>query len=717
MSYISSSLEEQQEARAGRPPLDTGALAVQLRAEYDEAERARGMVNLRWLEDLRQYRGMYAPEVLARIKKTKRAKVYYRMTTAKINTMTARLMDLLFPQRTKNWAIEPTPDPMLPDDVVMQDLQDEISAVAEQIMGQTMQDLQAQNTVPDMWAAQNLMTEAFQQAFQQVDTTSARVRIAKDRATAMERVIDDQLRECNANGQRRPSWQQNCRSVVKSACLYGMGVLKGPLVERVETKRFAPTKDENGNTVWSEQVFSTDLRPYHEAVSVWDIFPDPGARLPAELRFVWQLHMMTDKDLLELSNFPGFNGQSIKKYIQENPDGDAQLSAWESQVRDLNEDNLGGGALLKNRYRVYERWGFLSGRELAAAGADIGEEQQSNVYSSNVWLLGDSIIKAMVNPLEGVDIPYFFYPYQGDDTSFWPEGIAYQLRAPQAGINAAVRAMQDNAGASSGPIYGINMACLAPGEDPLEMQANKIFLFDKHGINLSQAFQAVTVPSAIEHNLALTNFWQQGADEVSTPRFNQGDGNIAGAGKTASGLSMLMGASNILLKDHVKDFDDCIVAPFIRSMFRWNMQWNPREDIKGDFEVVASGSQSMIAKEVRAQQVPALISYMGIPAFAPYIRAEKLLEVALEQTDLPAERILRNEEEAKQYEEQQMREQAQAQAQAQTEALLEQLQRQGMTPEQIQQQMLLLLAQLTQAANGGSPAGEAPAALPEGAVA
>lgn len=684
-------------APSSRSPVDTGALAVRLRAEYDEAERARSRVNLRWLEDLRQYRGQYAPEVLARLNKTRRAKVFYRMTTAKINTMTARLMDLLFPQRTKNWSIDPTPDPMLPDEVILRDMQDEIGAAAEQIMARTMRELQAQNVVPDMWAAQNLLTEAWRQAFEQVDTASARSRIAKDRASAMERVIDDQLRECNANGCRRPSWQQNCRAVVKSACLYGMGVLKGPLVERVETKRFAPAKDGNGNTVWREEVFSTDLRPYHEAVSVWDIFPDPGARVPSELRHVWQLHMMTDKDLGELANFPGFDRHAILRYMALQPEGDAQLSSWESQIRDLNEDNPGGGALLKNRYRVYERWGFLSGRELASAGAEVAEAEYGRVFSSNVWMLGDVIVKAMLNPLEGIDIPYFFYPYQQDDTSFWPEGIAYALRAPQAGINASVRAMQDNAGASSGPVYGINMAYLAPGEDPLEMQANRVFLFDRQGINLSQAFQAVTVPSAVEHNLALADFWQNGADEVSTPRFNAGDGNIAGAGKTASGLSMLMGASNILLKDHIKDFDDCIVAPFIRAMFRWNMQWNPREDIKGDFEVAASGSQSMIAKEVRAQQVPALISYMGIPAFAPYIRAEKLLEVALEQTDLPAERILRTEEEAKQYEEQQMRAQAQAQAHAEAEALMEQLRRQGMTPEQIQQQMVLVLARLSQA--------------------
>ncbi len=277
--------------------------------------------------------------------------------------------------------------------------------------------------------------------------------------------------------------------------------------------------------------------------------------------------------------------------------------------------------------------------------------------------------------------------------------MAYALRAPQAGMNSAVRAMQDNAAASSGPIYGINLAYLADGDDPREMEANKLFLFNKPGENIANLMTAVTVPSCIEHNLTLTSFWQNGADEVSTPRFNAGDGNVAGAGNTASGLSMLMGAANILLKDHIKDFDDCIVAPFIRAMFRWNMQWNPREDIKGDFEVVASGSQSMIAREVRAQQVPALISYMGIPVFAPFIRAEKLLEVALEQTDLPTERILRTEEEAEQYQ----REQRQSQAEANVQALMSALASQGMSPEQIQQQLLLTLAQLSAAAGGGAP--------------
>lgn len=193
-------------------------------------------------------------------------------------------------------------------------------------------------------------------------------------------------------------------------------------------------------------------------------------------------------------------------------------------------------------------------------------------------------------------------------------------------------------------------------------------------------------------------FWQECADEISTPRFNAGDGRVSGAGETAFGLSMLMGASNILLKDRVKDFDEYVSAPFIRAMYRFNMQWNPREEIKGDYEIAATGSQSLIAKEVSAQQLPGIISLMANPLFACRIKEEELLQVALEQTDLPAERILRTEKEAQDYQQQQMVIQALAQAEANVQALTAELGRQGLAPEQIQQQLMLVLAQSQQQA-------------------
>ena len=690
-----------------RPPIDQGALGQKLGQELKETQNARSLYELRWLDDLRQYKGFYPPTVAEQLRQNKRSQVYYRMTTNKVNTMVARLMDLLFPQRSKNWSISPTPDPMLPPDLLAADMKDEVNTAMHLVLDPVMADLAAKRIVPDMLARQRLIAEAYQKVMAEMDTPENRQRVASERAKRMESIIDDQLKECNANGQRRADWAQNSRSVVHDACLYGMGILKGPLVEKVQTKRHICQKDELGQLSWREEVFSEDMHPYHEAVSIWDVFPDPDARNPGELRFVWQSHLMTDKDVIALKSFPGFDARAIETYLRDHEEGDATLTSWESQLRALDRERSGGDSLRK-RYRVWERWGFLTGKELYDAGADIPAYKHTEVYSANVWMIGeDTIIKAMANPLEGVDIPYYWYPYERDDSTFWPEGIASLLRSPQAGINAAVRAMQDNAGLSSGPFLAFNLQALC-AEDAADLQgaiARKMLRFERSGMTLPQAFQAVNIPSCVQENLTLQQFWSNGADEISTPRFNAGDGNIKGAGNTASGLSMLMGASNILLKDHIKDFDDHIIAPFIRAMYRWNMQWSPREDCKGDFEVVATGSQSLIAKEVRAQQVPGILSYLGIPALAHNIDARGLLEVAFEQTDLPVERILYTKEEAARHQQEQ---QAQA-AQANVQALVQELQAQGMSPEQIQQQLVMVLGQMQGQAALSAPQQQQPA--------
>lgn len=699
-------------APAARPAVDRNVLGVTLGQELGEAQKARTLYELRWLEDLRQYKGVYAPEITAALKGSKRSRVYYRLTTSKINTMVARLMDLLFPQRTKNWSINATPDPMLPPDILAADMADDVNAGMAAILMPQMQQLQARHIIPDNLAMQKMMAAAYEQVTAQLNTPENVQRVASERAKRMETLIDDLLKECNANGQRRPSWAQNCRSVVHDACLYGMGVLKGPLVEKVQTKRYVCARDEAGQLCWSEEVYAEELRPYHEAVPIWDVFPDPDARDPSELRYVWQCHLMTDKDVLELRTFPGFDGSAIARYLREHEDGDATLETWEASLRNLDSEST-GTAPLKKRFRVWERWGFLSGKELRDAGADVPEGDDARVYSSNVWMIGDNtVIKAMVNPLEGVDIPYYWYPYSRDDSTFWPEGIASLLRSPQAGINAAVRAMQDNAGMASSPFLAFNMQALC-AEDAADLQgamARGMLRFDKVGVTMPQAFQAVNVPSCISENLTQQQFWANCADEISTPRFNAGDGNVSGAGKTATGLSMLMGASNILLKDHIKLFDDNVISPFIRAMYRWLMQWSPREDCKGDFEVVASGSQSLIAKEVRAQQIPGIMQWLGIPAFSPHINERGLLEVAFEQTDLPVERILYSKEEAQRNQQ----EMQAATARANVQALTQELQKQGLPPEEIQRQMIILLAQLgpQQTGHQGAPGATAQGVAP-----
>ena len=246
------------------------ALALQLKREFSTAESSRRLIEERWLEDLMQYRGQYPADVMERLKKFKRSQVYYRMTTNKVDMMVARLMDLLFPARSKNWAIQPTPDPEIPGELVEQS--PEFMQAVQEVMAEQMQLLQAQNAVPDDLAMRKMQQMAMQEAMRRIDLDTVKLRIAKACADKMEQVIDDQLKESSAGGEFRPSWQQHCKAVIFSSCLLGMGVLKGPLVERRELRKRRPVSDASGRVVWDEQVMGEERR--------WTLSPVTMGRMP-----------------------------------------------------------------------------------------------------------------------------------------------------------------------------------------------------------------------------------------------------------------------------------------------------------------------------------------------------------------------------------------------------------------------------------------------------
>ena len=65
-----------------------------------------------WLKNLRQYRGIYDPEVLKLIPKDC-SKAYPKLTRWKVIGTVARLMQMLFPQTEKNYSVKPSPLPDL----------------------------------------------------------------------------------------------------------------------------------------------------------------------------------------------------------------------------------------------------------------------------------------------------------------------------------------------------------------------------------------------------------------------------------------------------------------------------------------------------------------------------------------------------------------------------------------------------------------------------
>ena len=197
------------------------------------------------------------------------------------------------------------------------------------------------------------------------------------------------------------------------------------------------------------------------------------------------------------------------------------------------------------------------------------------------------------------------------------------------------------------------MRALVEGTDPTDIYPWKVWAF-KNSVDVRQAMAVWDLPSHTAELLSLGKMFSEFADELTTPRFMQGDNSgLRGAGKTARGLSMLMGAANIILKDLVKAFDDNITSPFIKALYHWNMQFNPKEEIKGDFDIIARGSSALIAKEIQAERMTQAVAVTDNPRFQGRVKDDELLQEIFKSMDLDTE-ILRDDKEYQDWQQQQM---------------------------------------------------------------
>jgi hypothetical protein len=296
------------------------------------------------------------------------------------------------------------------------------------------------------------------------------------------------------------------------------------------------------------------------------------------------------------------------------------------------------------KYEVLERWGWLTGDDLESIGIQVPQERIHESFFSNVWLLPNGeVIKSVLQPINGVTWPYHIYYLDKDETSIFGDGLATILRDDQTMLNASTRMMLDNGAITSGPMVEVNLALLSNMDDATEMHPWKVFLRNSSnpGVN---AVRAIELPSNLPNLSNMADRFETNMDEVSAvPRYMTGENVASGAAGTASGMSMLMGAANIMIKDLIGNWDDGVTTPFIKALYRWNMQFHPDNAIKGDFDVKARGSSSLVAREVRASQLDMFSQAVANPMDAPFIKRDKLLRQRAEAHELSD--IVKTEEE------------------------------------------------------------------------
>lgn len=591
-------------------------LGVKIRAHYNDAAGKRGDFETIWLKDIRQYKGIYDPEVKAKID-PKRSSAYIRETRTKVRTLDARIMDLLFPANgDKNWEISNTPVPVVPLDV-----EQKLTQMVQETILQAGEQRQPNREEMDL-AKKSYLTATI---------------------TNMSNEIDDQLSEIK--------YRNIIRNVVHSGHLYGTGWLKGPLVNQTTEQHWQQVQNNKGNMEWTLSKNNVN-RPYAEFKPIWACYPDMSATDIEDCRFMCERHVMPRHKLLELASRQDFNGTLIREYIANNVDGTASYLSYESTLYALNDIETKKQPQVKGSYEVIEFWGYVTGSDLVGLDAEnflpaIGE-QLLNDFPVNIWLLGNEVIKIAVQPITGVVIPYYAYYFDKDETSIFGEGVASIMRDPQKLLNASIRAMIDGAAHSAGPQYEVNIDLLAEGEDPTDIGAFKVW--QRVGKDADVAGKEVVrikqIQSYTPEFMSMYSLFSRLGDEITIiPRYMHGDTKVSGAARTSSGLSMLMGQANIGLSDLVKMFDDGITKPFITAMYNWNMQFNEREDIKGDMKIIARGSTALMAKEVRAQQIQMFLQMTLNPADTLWVKRGNLLRKWAESTDIGADDMVRTQDE------------------------------------------------------------------------
>lgn len=601
-------------------------LSMALRARFEQEARLRVDVENRWLMDLRQYKGLYEPDEWQRLKQdASRSKVFYKITRKKVRAFDARMVDMLFPGgRARNWSIAATPEPS-----------PGLTPLAEQLL-QEHQQGQLQELAETLAAEQQLPVEQVLATLQQGELPLAvppedLYRIRKEAAVAacerMQTVIADQLAEVN--------YKRLCRQVIHSGNLYGVGLLKSPLAQ---LKRRPVWQFASEQRQW-QMVPKETLVPFLEFVPIWSFYPDASARCLTDCTYMFQRHVMSHEQVTALADRPGFDRDLISEYLTAFPQGDTSPQPWETLL-DVQTVSRGEHKSERtwHRYEVLEYWGVLD-HELAQQ-AGLETDPMSTVWQC-VWVLGDLVIKQGASPIEGMNHIYHAYHFEEDDTTFWGEGIASIIRDDQICLNAANRAMMDNAAMTVGAMFEINTDLVSPRENVREVRPNKVLL--RTGDSRQPAIRDIQVQSRINEFLAIRSMFEQQINDATVPAYMQG-GSVGGAGRTASGLSMMMGSASMDIKDQILLFDNGITRPLIKSLYHWNMSLNEDPYIKGDYEVVATGTSSLMAKEVLGTQLDQLLPVLSNPMYAAFIDTRKLIEMMLQIRDLQDTGILLSDE-------------------------------------------------------------------------
>lgn len=561
--------EQAEAARVHNDSILLQGIAKHVTDAWQQARDAKNAVLYRLQRARRARVGEYDADKLRQIEEFGGSTEYARVTANKIRIVEAWLRDVYTGQTDRPWTIAPTPKPAMTEDVIQQVhafVSQQVAAVAAQT-GQ----------MPDQSLVRAQMS-AEMSRYEEALADEARATSKR-----MENRMDDQLQEAD--------FASELAAFLGDLATYPSAVMKGPVLRRKKSLEWrSEAGDEHPTPVVSNRIV-----PEFERVDPFRAYPAPGAATPQQGYFI-EHHTLSHADLYDLIGLPGYDERAIRAVLNE---GQSLLNWVGLSVNDTGVPD----SLVRDvfEFDALEYSGPILGKDLMVWGiSDEAVDDPEKMYESCVWLIGRWVIKAQLNydPL-GIR-PYYSTSYEQIPGEFWGFGIPDVLDDVQGVVNAAVRSLVNNMGMASGPQVAVNIDRLPAGVDITALQPWKVWQVEDNplGTSTSNPIDFFQPESNVTELLAVIEKFYQLADDFSlVPRYMAGSDTVSGAGRTASGLSMLMDAANKGLKGVVSNVDTGVLSPMLQKLYNHNMLYDPDPTIKGDAQIVASGAVSLMRIE------------------------------------------------------------------------------------------------------------------------
>ena len=597
---------------------------------YRRAEDYRYQDEERWLRAYRNYRGLYGPDV--QFTEAEKSRVFIKVTKTKTLAAYGQIVDVLFANNKFPLSIEPTE---LPEGVVAdvhfdpkepEELQSSTALSSPYgFMGDGVEFPKGatEKTLQEKLGALSNKLEPVENKLKEgpgKTPTAIEFSPALIAAKKMEKKIHDQLEESGAN--------KNLRSSAFEMALFGTGIMKGPFA----TDKEYPNWNSDGEY---DPVFKTIPQVAH--VSVWSFYPDPDANNMDEAQFAIERHKMSRTQLRNLKKRPYFRSQVIDEAISLGENYDKKY--WEDDLSDYAPEH---GI---DRFEVLEYWGMVDTDMLEENGVEIPNElKEFDELQANIWICNNRLLRMVLNPFKPAKIPYVAAPYELNPYSFFGVGIAENMDDTQTLMNGFMRMAVDNAVLSGNLIVEVDETNLVPGQD-LSLYPGKVFR--RQGGAPGQAIFGTKFPNVSQENMMLFDKARVLADEsTGLPSYSYGQTGVMGVGRTASGISMLMNAASGSIKTVIKNVDDYLLRPLGEGFFRFNMQFDFDPEIKGDLEIKARGTESLMATEVRSQRLMQFLQVASNPVLAPFAKFQFIIREIAKSMDLDPDKVTNNMNEA-----------------------------------------------------------------------